>query len=73
MIDDKTSITQVHKGKRQIKDNGISGTIYGMAVIGALVYFIQHSESFWSVIMAIIKAVFWPAFLIYKLLEFLKM
>jgi hypothetical protein len=50
-----------------------SGGIYGLAFIGALIYFIPHSTSFWMGIVGFFKAVFWPAFLIYKALEFFKM
>jgi len=51
----------------------MSGGVYGVAFIGALVYFIQHATSFWNGVLGVFKALFWPAFLIYKLLEFLKM
>jgi hypothetical protein len=57
----------------KMKQNGVSGGIYGMAFIGAAVYFIQHATTFWEGVLGIIKAVFWPAMLIYKLLEYLKM
>lgn len=75
MTDEKTSTIPAStcKEKNVIKDNGVQGTIYGMAFIGALVYFIQHSDSFVGVLLAIVKAIFWPAVLIYKLLEILKM
>jgi len=53
--------------------NGISGGIYGMAFLGALVYYLQHATSFWTVVLGIFKAIFWPAVLIYKVLELLKM
>jgi hypothetical protein len=56
-----------------MKDNGMVGGIYGMAFIGAAVYFIQHAATFWGGVLGIFKAIFWPAMLIYKLLEFLKM
>ncbi len=56
-----------------MKDNGMAGGIYGMAFIGAAVYYIRHAESFWAGVLGIIKAIFWPAVLIYKLLEYLKM
>jgi hypothetical protein len=59
--------------KNKMKDNGLAGGIYGMAFIGAAVYFIQHAASFWEGVLGLLKAVFWPAMLIYKLLEFLKM
>jgi len=47
--------------------------IYGLAVIGALVYFIQHAHSFWEGLLGILQAVFWPAVVLYKALEILKL
>jgi ammonia channel protein AmtB len=52
---------------------GASGTIYGLAFIGAAFYFISHATTFLMGVLGFIKALFWPAVLIYKLLEFLKM
>jgi hypothetical protein len=57
----------------KMKNNSMSGGIYGMAFIGAAVYFIQHAATFWEGVLGFIKAIFWPAVLIYKLLEYLKM
>ena len=53
-------------------DNTMS-TIYGMAFLGALVYFIQHATTFWEGVLGIFKAIFWPGFVIYKVLELLKL
>jgi hypothetical protein len=50
-----------------------SGAIYGMAVIGAAVYYVRHAVTFWAGVIGIIKAIFWPAVLIYKVLDLLKM
>jgi hypothetical protein len=49
---------------------GTSSGVYGMAVIGAAVYYIQHSSGFWDGAFGIIKACLWPAILAYKALEF---
>lgn len=38
-----------------------------------LCVYIQHSATFWEGVFGFIKAIFWPAVLMYKLLEFLKM
>lgn len=60
--------------KAQIKKmNCQTSAIYGMALIGALIYFIQHATTFWEGILALVKAIVWPGVLIYKLLKFLKM
>lgn len=49
------------------------GGAYGLGFIGALVYYIGHAPTFWIGVVGVLKALVWPAFLIYKLLEFLKM
>ncbi len=53
--------------------NAASAPVYGMGFIGALVYYLQHAATFWAGVLGVFKAVFWPAMLIYKLLEFLNM
>ena len=49
------------------------GGVYGLAFLGALIYFIQHATSFWHGVLGVLKAIVWPAMLVYKLLEFLQM
>jgi hypothetical protein len=44
------------------------GAVYGLGLIGALVYFIQHATSFGDGLLGILKAIVWPALLIYQLL-----
>lgn len=52
---------------------GVSGGVYGLAFIGALVYYIQHAATFKDGVIGFFKALVWPAILIYKVLQFLKM
>lgn len=52
---------------------GCGEAVYGMGVIGALVYFLQHATTFSVALVGIFKAIFWPAFLIYQVLGNLKM
>jgi len=48
---------------------GGAGGIWLLGFIGALVYYLHtHSGTFWLVLLAIMKAVVWPAFLVYHLL-----
>jgi hypothetical protein len=56
-----------------MKMNNGSGAIYGIGFLGALVYFIQHATSFWLGVLGVLKAIFWPAMIVYKALELLKM
>ena len=46
---------------------------YGFAFIGALLYYLQHAASFGEGVLGFLKALVWPALLVYKLLEYLKM
>ncbi|MEJ2267655.1 MAG: hypothetical protein P8X70_01100 [Nanoarchaeota archaeon] len=50
-----------------------AGAIYGLGFIGAVVYYIQTATSFWMGVLGFLKALVWPAFLIYELLKFLGM
>jgi hypothetical protein len=52
---------------------GLSGGLYGLAFIGALIYYLQHATTVWAGIVGVFKALFWPAVLMYKVLELLKM
>lgn len=56
-----------------MKHNAGGGALYGIGVLGALVYFIQTSTSFLDGIVGIIMAIFWPAVVVYKVLELLKL
>ncbi len=53
--------------------SGIIGTAYFMAFIGAAIYFISQTQTFWAGVIGFLKAIVWPAFLIYRLFEFLSM
>ncbi len=58
----------------RVVQTGGSGAVYGLGLVGALIYYIHfHSGSLWLVILAVIKAILWPAFLVYQLLLFLHM
>ncbi len=55
------------------KGPGGNGAIYGMGVVGALFYYIHQATSFMTGLMGVLKALFWPAVLVYKVLDLLKM
>ena len=48
-----------------------SGAVYGLGLIGGAIYLINHSNSTRQKLLGILKAIIWPAFLVYKMLEFL--
>jgi len=51
---------------------GSSGALYGMGFIGALVFYIKGAVTFWMGVLGVIKAMFWPAIIVYKVLGLLK-
>jgi hypothetical protein len=42
---------------------------YTLGLIGALVFFWQQADSFGQYLLAIIKALVWPAFLVYEVFQ----
>lgn len=74
---DNESFTDKDQKCKKVKRNsggpGTAGGFYGLAFIGAAVYYIQNSTSFWVGVLGFLKAIVWPAFLIYDLLKFLHM
>lgn len=47
------------------------GSSYGLGFLGAAVYYILQADTFWMGVLGVIKAIFWPAFLIYGLFKYL--
>ena len=50
---------------------GATGGTYFLVLIGAAVYFIQVAHSFGDGLLGVLKAIVWPAVLIYEVLKFL--
>lgn len=52
--------------KERIQQNASQGAVYGLGLIGAAVYHISVSTSFWMGVLGFLKALVWPAFLVYE-------
>ena len=50
-----------------------SSIVYSLGLIGALIYFIQQAPSFWMGVLGILKAIVWPAMLVYRMLEYFQL
>lgn len=48
------------------------GAVYGMGFLGAVVYYISTATGFWMGVAGFVKAIFWPAFLVYEALKVLQ-
>lgn len=54
-----------------IHKSGPAGAVYGLGLIGAAVYYIGHASSFGLGVLGFLKALVWPAMLVYRALEVL--
>jgi hypothetical protein len=52
--------------KVTINNNPQGNAIYGLGFIGAAYYFISTAAGFWSGVLGFLKAMVWPAFLVYE-------
>lgn len=57
---------------RVINESGPLGFAFLLAFIGAAVYFVERASGFWGVILALLEAAVWPAFVIHAVLEALR-
>lgn len=51
--------------------HGCGGGIYGLGIIGAIIYFLSNATGFWNGVLGILKALVWPAILVFELLKFI--
>lgn len=45
-----------------------SNSLYFMGFIGAAIYYISTATDFWIGVVGVLKAIVWPAFLVYEAL-----
>jgi hypothetical protein len=57
------------KEKYQSSSQHSGSAVYGLGFIGAAIYFISKATSFWMGVVGFLKALVWPAYLVYKALE----
>lgn len=49
--------------------NGSASAVYGLGFIGAVVYYIGTATGFWMGVLGVLKAIVWPAILVYEALK----
>ena len=52
-----------------VTDQGPFGWIFFAAYIGAVIYFFLLDFTFWGFVLALIKAAFWPAYVLFEILQ----
>lgn len=59
---------------RHKRNYGSSGNaVYSLGMLGALVYYISTASGFWIGVLGVLKAIVWPAFVVYDLMKLLHM
>ncbi|VVB80083.1 Uncharacterised protein [uncultured archaeon] len=51
------------------KHHSKCGGVYGLGFIGAAIYYISQATGFWMGVLGILKALVWPAFVVYSFLK----
>ncbi len=62
---------KINKVKVMNQGGPVAFTLF-MAWIGALVYFVQRSDGFWGFILAFLKSIVWPAYVLHAVLRLLR-
>lgn len=55
--------------KKEFQQHAPNNAVYGLGVIGAMIYFISNAAGFWMGVVGFLKALVWPAFLVYEALK----
>jgi hypothetical protein len=67
--DEKMGRKKWHRHHRPL----MGGGAYGLVFVGAAIYYLNQATTFWMGILGILKALGWPALLIFKVFTMLKM
>ena len=55
--------------KKDVQNNAPASAVYGLGLIGAAIYYISTATSFGIGFLGFLKALVWPAFLVYEALK----
>ena len=53
------------------KESASGASLYGLGFIGAAIYYISTATTFWIGVLGFLKAMVWPAFMVYEVLKFI--
>lgn len=59
--------------RKMTSPHAASAPVYGLGLVGALIYYISSASSFWIGALGVLKSLVWPAMLVYEVLKFLNM
>jgi len=67
MDEEKNNCCKSSNSNHQSTASG--GAVYGLGLIGAAIYFISHATTFWLGVLGFLKAIVWPAILVFEALR----
>lgn len=73
MTTETTTTYPEHRKYKYYRRGSASEAVYGLGFIGAAVYFIGHAGTFWLGVLGFLKALVWPALLVFEALKYLHM
>jgi len=73
LLASEVEIMAVKKQKAQcgnmLSNSHCGGGLYGVGFIGAATYYIYTATGFWMGVWGVVKAIVWPAIVVYGLLK----
>ena len=73
MTEDRPDIGEAdERGRRRPPPSGSGGAVYGLGLIGALFWYWKQAEGTEEHVLGVLKAIVWPAFLVYEAFEALQ-
>jgi len=57
--------------QKVIHHSNSGNAVYGLGLIGAAIWYISQATTFWMGVLGFLKALVWPAFLVYEALKHL--
>ncbi|MCF7862375.1 hypothetical protein K9M79_09130 [Candidatus Woesearchaeota archaeon] len=57
--------------REELQQHSSASAIYALGFIGSAVYYISHAAGFWDGVLGFLKAIVWPAFLVYEVLKYI--
>jgi hypothetical protein len=62
----RNACDHTHKHGRSHGSANAGGGLYCMGVVGAAIYFIGQASDFWMGVLGLLKAIVWPAIMVYE-------
>ncbi|MBN1337375.1 MAG: hypothetical protein JXB39_15570 [Deltaproteobacteria bacterium] len=56
---------------KAVSRSASGGAVYGLGLIGAAVWYLSTATGFWAGVLGVLKAIVWPAFLVYGLFKYI--